>query len=271
MISTCENLKGVSGIYGVIHRDTGRAYVGHSRDIRARKSKHLHRARRGFSGKFYNAVRKYGEDAFDFEVLERCEASELLAREKFYIQFLDAVNNGFNMAAEPERSRFGVKASAETNAKVSAALTGKKRKPFTAEHLANMSAVGKSRMADPSLRESLSAKIKGRHFQTAESKAKISAASIGRVVSIETRARMSASLKGRLIPRHVTDACILANSKPVIAIDSRTGVDVMEFSSAAEAGRNLKCDSGTIAKVINGSGRSKTCGGYKWKHKTETK
>lgn len=130
MIATAENLKDACGIYGVIHRDSGRVYVGRSVNLRSRLFAHRSFARDGRRlGKFYAAIKQYGEDAFDFEVLERCEPDKLNERERFYIQFMDSVNNGFNLAEFPEKSRFGVPQSAETRKKMSASQGLRQRAP----------------------------------------------------------------------------------------------------------------------------------------------
>ena len=79
--------------------------------------------------------------------------------------------------------RAGKPMPAEQRAKISEGLTGRKRKPFTAEHRANLGA-------------SVSAALKGKP-KSPEHVAKVAAANRGKPKSAETRAKISATLKQR--------------------------------------------------------------------------
>lgn len=228
-------MHGVCGIYGAIHRDSGRVYVGSSANIGRRFISHMHHARGNLGGKFYNALRKYGFEAFDFEVLEECEQGDLHERERFYIQFMDSVANGFNLAAFPEKSRFGVKATAETCAKVSAALRGKKRGPVSPERLAQ-------------IRESVAR----------------------RVLTPEQRAHLSARFKGKKMPKEHGKKISAAQSKPVFMIDENTGEILKEFPSAKAAAAHVGAAfPGALGAAIRGE--RKTAYGFIWKFKNTMK
>jgi predicted GIY-YIG superfamily endonuclease len=47
MITTGENLKGVSGVYCATHRETGMVYIGSSLNIGKRRKRHLSDAQTG--------------------------------------------------------------------------------------------------------------------------------------------------------------------------------------------------------------------------------
>jgi hypothetical protein len=76
-----------SGIYRIIHTESGRCYVGQT-GLPFRKRWILHRStlRLGKSSSYLQAAwNKYGEDAFRFEVIERCAPDRLTEREQFWI------------------------------------------------------------------------------------------------------------------------------------------------------------------------------------------
>lgn len=102
-------------IYCHTHVDSGRRYVGlTSRSMELRWRRHLADADRT-QGRgcayFWNAIRKYGKDAFSHEILERCDTLEAanLAEQKWIEQF-DTRNpeKGFNLVKggghKPHRS-----------------------------------------------------------------------------------------------------------------------------------------------------------------------
>lgn len=87
------------GIYVITHRETGKRYVGMSGDILKRWGEH--RAAQDRSSKIAAAVRKYGPDAFDWEVVERHSREGLAERESYYISQwgFDSANpeSGYNL------------------------------------------------------------------------------------------------------------------------------------------------------------------------------
>lgn len=87
-------------IYKFTHIDTGRCYIGQTiQDPNRRRLEHILDSRD--SGKpyhFHNALRKYGADAFTFEVItEATSIEELNLLETFYIDYYDSIDNGFNI------------------------------------------------------------------------------------------------------------------------------------------------------------------------------
>ena len=91
----------VCGVYCFIHRDSGRCYVGSSIDIYSRRKVHICNSRNSGVTCFNNAMRKYGVEAFDFEIIERCLPEMRFDREEFWIKFYDSAGvNGFNTKKE---------------------------------------------------------------------------------------------------------------------------------------------------------------------------
>jgi group I intron endonuclease len=85
----------VSGIYAIEHAVSAKFYIGSSYQCRRRKSQHWTALRGGYhpSPHLQHAWNKYGEDAFEFFILEECAKSDLLIREQVY---LDAFKPIFN-------------------------------------------------------------------------------------------------------------------------------------------------------------------------------
>lgn len=90
------------GIYKFTNVINGHSYIGQSRNIENRKKKHLQFSfnpnASDYDVVFHRAIRKYGVENFEFEVLEECSCEELNDREKYYIQqYNTLIPNGYNM------------------------------------------------------------------------------------------------------------------------------------------------------------------------------
>jgi len=200
--TTGEILTRVSGVYCAIHRNSGMVYIGSSVNIIKRRNEHLWSASNGRPGCFYKALREFGPEAFDLEVLERCEPAALGARERFWMAFFNATapKSGFNISTDPYDSPGGrggrlsevtlarmrlaqSNVSAETRAKISAAKKGKPGRKRSEEWKAAMSLLHKTRP---------------RRRWTDEEKAKMSATKMGRTVRPEVREKIRATLQGRV-------------------------------------------------------------------------
>ncbi|OPZ38227.1 MAG: GIY-YIG catalytic domain protein [Synergistetes bacterium ADurb.BinA166] len=90
-------------IYCHTHVESGRRYVGLTRKTwRQRWDQHVCQARRANVSRnhWYNAIRKYGKDAFSHEVLEVCSDLEVAnLAEECWVEFFDTRNpeKGFNL------------------------------------------------------------------------------------------------------------------------------------------------------------------------------
>ena len=86
-------------IYKHTNKINGKAYIGFtSKSIDDRWNRHCKDARRGSTNVFHKAIRKYGKDAFDHEVIEECSTEEqALQQEKHWtLEFNDYVSNPCN-------------------------------------------------------------------------------------------------------------------------------------------------------------------------------
>lgn len=91
---------GTSGIYKITNLVNGNSYIGQSVNIRVRWQAHIATANDKSRGTYYYplycAIRKYGIENFDFEVLEKVSPNNLNEREIYYIKKYDTFNNGYN-------------------------------------------------------------------------------------------------------------------------------------------------------------------------------
>ena len=86
-------------VYLARHRGSGKSYVGLTRfSLEKRKREHCQPRHRSV---FSSAIAKYGEDAFDWSVLEECTSDKALAeRERFWIARLQTIHpNGYNFTS----------------------------------------------------------------------------------------------------------------------------------------------------------------------------
>lgn len=87
-------------IYKFTHKNTGRSYIGQTiQDPNHRKWEHItssNNAPRTYH--FHNALKKYGVDAFTFEVIATANSiEELNLLEEKYVAKFDSIKNGFNI------------------------------------------------------------------------------------------------------------------------------------------------------------------------------
>ena len=86
------------GIYKIINTVNNKCYIGQSIDIYQRWAEHksaLNHNRHHAQG-LQNAWNKYGENVFEFQVIEECDVKDLIDKEMYYIQYFDSYYNGYN-------------------------------------------------------------------------------------------------------------------------------------------------------------------------------
>lgn len=81
------------GIYKITKKSNGKSYIGQSNDIERRFSEHKYKT----DIPIEIAIQKYGENAFDFEVIEECPLNKLDEREIYWIQYYNTYKGfGYN-------------------------------------------------------------------------------------------------------------------------------------------------------------------------------
>ena len=99
-------------IYKATNKITGKSYIGQTvKELSYRMAEHKHRAKYEHPNtKFYNAINKYGWDSFEWSIIEESDfwsKEELNRKEKYYIQYYDTLNNGYNILEGGECSTNG--------------------------------------------------------------------------------------------------------------------------------------------------------------------
>lgn len=165
----------LSGIYAIRNTLNGKVYVGSAVNVDARWVLHRLHLNRGshHCPPLQHAWVKHGDLAFVFEIIEAVERRKeaLHSREQAHLDDAFATGLAYNVC-RTAASCLGIKRSAETRAKQSAALGGRKLSP---EHVAK-----------------IVVRMRGHNFSP-EHLAKATAATRGRKRTAEDRAKMSAS------------------------------------------------------------------------------
>lgn len=91
----------VCGIYCITNQINGKKYVGQSINIRKRWYEEKYKAKHQETVDLmpiYQALAKYGEENFLFEVLEECDAENLNTREQYWIDYYQSFSPlGYNI------------------------------------------------------------------------------------------------------------------------------------------------------------------------------
>ncbi len=90
----------VSGIYKITHIESQMSYIGQAVNIAARWKQHIKRgvgADTPTNNKLYPAMKKYGPEAFTFEIVEECSREKLDAQEDYWQEFYKAKEFGFSI------------------------------------------------------------------------------------------------------------------------------------------------------------------------------
>lgn len=90
-------------IYKVENIKNGKIYIGQTTyTLHSRWLQHIREAKDALDGKrrsfplFHRMIIKYGESSFKESILEECDDKDLDAREKYWIEYYDSYNNGYN-------------------------------------------------------------------------------------------------------------------------------------------------------------------------------
>jgi len=193
-------------IYLVRNVVNHRVYVGQTtRTLSARSFEHNYDMQHASSTRFHRALRKYGPDSFDWQIIDEAETEqELNEKEKYWIQFYKSFDpaHGYNLTLGGE----GGAKTQEVRDKLSAALKGK---PLPLETRMKMSATRKGRKLSEETKQKISKAYHTKHSdeyrQKMSLKLKAQPLFKGKHHSLETRRKMSESRTGRHLKRRVLD------------------------------------------------------------------
>ena len=90
--------KKISGVYKITNTVTGDFYIGSSKNVKERWSRHKWPSiwKRYPNNPMYQDMRKYGVDKFEFEILEEVEIAHLKETEQQFIEKLKPIYNNNN-------------------------------------------------------------------------------------------------------------------------------------------------------------------------------
>lgn len=186
-------------IYKITNLINNKLYIGKtSQTVEKRWKNHYYEARRwkkcqdtgadfGYNSRLYPAMIKYGYENFTIQLIEAVDSLEALnSREKYWVDFYDTRNNGYNIAAGGTGGFFlGCKHTPEAIEKLRIAATGRKQSP---ESIAKSADAKRGKRASQEAREKMrNAKLgkkTGKHSK--EWRQHISEGHINEVICIET-------------------------------------------------------------------------------------
>lgn len=140
-------------IYKITNLVNQKIYVGQTtKTIEERWTTHKEYARKGATY-LARAIQKYGQDNFQMEPLEICEDYLLNEREQHWISYLKSNDKtiGYNMSCGGDNGNNSK--SPEVRKKISDALRGKPRLPFTEERKHKISLANTGKRRTPEQRE----------------------------------------------------------------------------------------------------------------------
>lgn len=233
----CDTGLRSSGIYAIICTETGKTYVGSSRNLYVRWRRHFYRLNKGTHENKYLQCSwiKHGHENFCFRVLEFCLIECLAELERKHCNLVPRYLQ-YNIRLEADSCR-GLVHSSEARAKMRAARVGY---THSSETRAKLSAATKRWMADPRVRTWLSV-ITKRRMTTPEARDNIRVANRRRVITLETRAKLSASSRAAFLKagRHASKLTVnqiveirhaYANGLAQRQLAERYGVDKHQIS-----------------------------------------
>ena len=144
---------------------TMKSYIGQTmQPLAKRRIGHHQNARDGSPSHFQRALRKHGEDAFGWRVLEDdVPLARLDDREGLWVDFYDTINNGYN-TRDPGQEGRGYKHTEEAKSKIAEAQ--KRRANDGSHHFLSDENLQRMRennpMHDPEIRARATEKLKAR-------------------------------------------------------------------------------------------------------------
>lgn len=130
-------LQSTPGIYKITSMTSGKIYIGCASNVRTRLNGHLYDLRRDNHNNSYlqRAWIKYGEENFIFEMIEKCDISDLHAREHYWVTLLNCLNRNIGYNIKPTNPKGCSIHSEETKEKLRQANKGKKPSTYCIQKL----------------------------------------------------------------------------------------------------------------------------------------
>lgn len=263
---------GNSGVYMIGCRHSDLVYIGSSKNLKSRFNRHKHHLLKGdhFRKLLQELSLKHGIESFYFEILEKCDNSDLIEIEQYHFERLKSISVNSRVYVESNRGMKYPKEILEKRKEIMAKLMSEGFVPF-----ANV---------DRSKRTGENHPMYGKNHSD-KAKEKISKANKGRTVSEEFKRKLSERMlsfkhtnrtkdilreklkgnkngEGHVCPKELKEANRIRQSKPVKQFDM-DGNFIKLWESAKQASQSLGINYSSIGLVV--SGERNHAGGYVWK------
>lgn len=244
------------GIYCIENKANGKKYVGKSIDIKKRWNNHIAQLRNNSHPNEYlqRSWNKYGEEMFDFCVLEVCESEILNDREKYWIDYYDSFLNGYNLTLGGDG---GNTISKYTEAQLEAYKA--KKKSIHSKTALKGEETSASKLNNSQVVEIIDMLLSGGYIVDIAKKYNVSCSTI---YDIRVHNTWNSLTKDIVFP-HTSKRCLKGIKGKAVAQYDLFGNYIDTYISAREAEKITGCSYKHISSVCNG--KRKTCGGYLWR------
>lgn len=289
VIEKCNNfIYRRSGIYEIVNKINGYRYIGKSKNVANRLGQHKsllrnnhHIYRTGKLSLLQKAWNKYGEDAFEFKIIEFCEVDKLNEREQYWIDYYKCNHSKYRKGYNATDGGEGAYSNQNVKGRIQV-HNGEIQKMIYLNELPIYEEQGFVRGLLPKTIEKVNAnrnlKYGEEHWTygkqlSDEHKRKISEANKGKPSWLKGKhwddkhkEMLSLSLIGREQSKETRRKISESKQKPVIQY-SKSGEKIAEYISAIEAENLSSVNRSHISQCCNG--KRKTAGGYIWRFKGE--
>ena len=201
----------ICGIYKIENKINHKIYIGKSIDIYTRWYNHKHSLRNGvhYNLHLQKSWNKYGEDNFEFCIIEKCSEKNLDQLEVLYISQYQSYNStfGYNLTLGGE----GGIPNYETRKKLSQANSGENNPMFGKFHTdETKNKISEALSGEKNPRYGKHSVHYGKHLSDAH-KEKLRIANIGKNMSEASKIKQSQAKIGQNNPRAISVYCIELN------------------------------------------------------------
>ena len=200
-------------VYLLRFKPTGQLYIGSRTAQKENPPAHPDQLWRSYftsSDKVKEKIEEFGKDAFEYEVRKTFTTrEETLLHEHRFLKKVNAKKNPKFLNKSNGNGKFiTIEHTKESKKRISDALTGIKRKPFSSEHRRRLADAKFGKPRKQSTKDKISTAGKN---MTKETRQKMSKSKIGHTVSDETRSKISNANKGKPMPINVKESLLVAN------------------------------------------------------------
>ena len=236
-----------SGIYKIVHIESGKTYVGQSDDLDRRLDAHRNwfiNPKRIINRHLYNYAKKYSIDAFLFEIIEECSIDALDERETYWFEIYK--ENTFNARVNPVTNR-GLKRNFED-----CEINSKRRKEYYSnpDNLAKHREMIKRRSENPEWRKAVAEAAKKR------------------AADPEWRRKQKEVVNGKERADNIRIKNFNSGYSHPIGKYDYDGIQLLDYYlNVQDASKSIGKNRGNISSCLTGN--LKTAYGYVWKYLTK--